>query len=85
MRLTILYFARMREAVGRTRETVEPPPGVASVGELRTWMISRGEPWASAFAQVQPLRTALDLVVSADEAMLHDGAEVAYFPPVTGG
>lgn len=85
MQLTILYFARMREAVGKARETVEPPDSVKSVGQLRAWLILRGEPWCSAFSQVQPLRTALDQVVSTDEATLRDGAEVAFFPPVTGG
>jgi len=85
MQLTILYFARMREAVGKARETVEPPHTVRSVGQLRAWLISRGEPWSSAFSQVQPLRAALNQVVSTDEATLRDGAEVAFFPPVTGG
>jgi len=85
MQLTILYFARMREAVGRAREIVEPPATVKSLGQLRMWMISRGEPWSSAFFQVQPLRIALDLEVSGEDAILRDGAEVAFFPPVTGG
>jgi len=85
MRLTILYFARLREALGRAREIVEPPPAVTSVGQLRSWLVSRGEPWSSAFSLVQPVRIALDQVVSAEDAMLHDGAEVAFFPPVTGG
>ena len=85
MQLTILYFARMREAMGRTREVVQLPPTVTSLGQLRGWLISRGEPWSSAFSHVQPLRAALDLVVSGDDAVLRDGAEVAFFPPVTGG
>jgi len=85
MQLTILYFARLREALGQSREVVEPPPTVTSLGQLRAWIISRGEPWSSAFSQVQPVRMALDQVVSPDEAALRDGAEVAFFPPVTGG
>ncbi|SPE24405.1 Molybdopterin converting factor subunit 1 [Burkholderiales bacterium] len=85
MQVTILYFARLREAVGRTREVVEPPATVTSVGQLRSWLVLRGEPWSSAFSMVQPIRIALDQVVSPDETRLHDGAEVAFFPPVTGG
>jgi len=85
MKLTILYFARMREAIGRSRDIVELPATVDNLGQLRGWLISRGEPWASAFSQVQPLRIALDQVVCADDAALRDGAEVAFFPPVTGG
>jgi len=85
MKLTVLYFARMREAVGRSRDILEAPATVTNLGQLRSWLISRGEPWSSAFSQVQPLRIALDQVVSADDATLRDGAEVAFFPPVTGG
>jgi len=85
MQLTILYFARMREAVGRARVIVEPPASVRSLGQLRAWLISRGEPWSSAFSQVQPLRIALDQEVRNEDTNLRDGAEVAFFPPVTGG
>jgi molybdopterin synthase sulfur carrier subunit len=85
MQLTILYFARLREAVGQARERVEVPPAVRTLGELRAWLANRGEPWAGAFAQVRPIRAALDQVVGPDGTLLHDGAEVAFFPPVTGG
>ncbi len=85
MQMTVLYFARLREAVGRGRESVSTPPQVQTLGELRDWLASRGEPWASAFAQIRPLRAALDQAVAPDEARLREGAEVAFFPPVTGG
>jgi molybdopterin synthase sulfur carrier subunit len=85
MELDILYFARLREAVGRPRERVQVPAQVQTLGQLRAWLIGRGEPWASAFAQVQPVRIALDQTVASDAAALHEGAEVAFFPPVTGG
>lgn len=85
MRLTVLYFARLREAIGHPRETVEPPLNVATAGELRAWLIGRGEPWAGAFERIVPVRIAMDQELCADDARLHDGAEVAFFPPVTGG
>ncbi len=85
MELTILYFARLREELGHARESVSPPAEVRTLGQLRDWLISRGEPWAQAFAQVQPVRIAQNQAVSADETMLRDGAEIAFFPPVTGG
>lgn len=85
MKITVLYFARLREAVGRTQEVVEVPAEVATLGALRTWLVARGEPWAGAFADIKRIRMALDQTMAADDARLRDGAEVAFFPPVTGG
>jgi molybdopterin synthase sulfur carrier subunit len=85
MELRLLYFARLREAIGRSHETVAAPASVTNLGELRAWLIARGEPWAEAFERVQPVRMALDQVVGHDATPLHAGAEVAFFPPVTGG
>jgi sulfur-carrier protein len=85
MRLTILYFARLREAVGRPREQVDTPRSVVTLGQLRDWLAGRGEPWHDAFERIVPIRAAVDHVLCGDEAPLHDGAEVAFFPPVTGG
>jgi len=85
MRLTILYFARLREAVGLAREEVEAPDAVRSLGQLRAWLIGRGEPWSAAFTQVRPVRAAQDQVVGNDDTPLRAGAEIAFFPPVTGG
>lgn len=85
MKLTVLYFARLREALQREREVVEVPREVATVTQLRTWLTARGEPWASAFAEVKRIRAAVDQAMAHDATPLHEGAEVAFFPPVTGG
>jgi molybdopterin synthase sulfur carrier subunit len=85
MKIEVLYFARMREAMGRERETVEPGGEVRTLGELRAWLAGRGGPSEFAFASVRPLRAAIDRQLAKDEALLRDGAEVAFFPPVTGG
>lgn len=85
MKVNVLYFARLREAVGRDREEVDVPAGVATVAALRDWLIARGDPWASAFAEIRRIRAAVDQQMATDEAALTDGAEVAFFPPVTGG
>ena len=85
MRVTILYFARLREAIGEPRETLELPAAVRTLGELQSWLMARGDPWHDAFTRIQPIRMALDQAVRGAEAPLQDGAEVAFFPPVTGG
>ncbi len=83
MKLTVLYFARLREELGRAREEVEAP--AATVGELRAWLAARGEPWAGGFGRVARVRAAVDQRMVGDDAPLRPGAEVAFFPPVTGG
>jgi molybdopterin synthase sulfur carrier subunit len=85
MKVTVLYFARLREALGRDRETLELPAGVTTVGELRGWLVARGSPWAEAFAEIRRIRAAVAQEMATDETPLGDGADVAFFPPVTGG
>jgi molybdopterin synthase sulfur carrier subunit len=85
MKLNVLYFARLREALGRDRESVEVPASVATVAQLRAWLIARGEPFATAFGEIKRIRAAVDQAMVNDDAALADGAEVAFFPPVTGG
>lgn len=85
MKLTVLYFARLREALAREREEVEVPPEVTTVADLRAWLAGRGEPFADAFATIKRIRAAVDHTMAQEETRLRDGAEVAFFPPVTGG
>jgi molybdopterin synthase sulfur carrier subunit len=85
VKLRVLYFAALRERLGRSEEAVDVPDGVGQVGELRYWLAARGEPWAAAFAETRRVRAAVDQSMADDGAELHDGAEVAFFPPVTGG
>jgi sulfur-carrier protein len=85
MKLTVLYFARLRESLGRDRESLDLPAGVATVAQLRAWLIARGEPFATAFGEIKRIRAAVNQTMVADDAPLAEGAEVAFFPPVTGG
>ncbi|MDF1484283.1 molybdopterin converting factor subunit 1 [Ramlibacter sp. H39-3-26] len=83
MKLTVRYFASIREAVGQGAEQLDTP--AATVGALRDALIARGGPWAQALARGRAVRVAVDQVLSDEAAALADGAEVAFFPPVTGG
>ncbi|RIK99060.1 MAG: molybdopterin converting factor subunit 1 [Burkholderiales bacterium] len=85
MRITILYFAALREALGTGRETVELPEGIADAGRLRAWLRERGGAWAEALGEHRAVRIAIDQAMARADAPLRDGAEVAFFPPVTGG
>ena len=84
-RVRLLYFAWVREKVGRPEESVELPAEVATVADLVTWLKERGPQYGDAFARPQVVRAALDRVHVKPTAPLAGAREVAFFPPVTGG
>jgi molybdopterin synthase sulfur carrier subunit len=84
-RVRVLYFARLRERIGHPEDSFAVPSDVADVGALRAWLVARGAPWAAAFAEVGRIRAAVDHTMARDDTPVADGAEVAFFPPVTGG
>ena len=77
------YFASIRERLGTGTETLSTD--AATVGALRDELIARGGAHAEALARGRAVRAALNQVMSGDDARLVDGAELAFFPPVTGG
>ena len=83
MKLTVRYFASIREALGAT-ETIDAPEG-STVGTIRDALIVRGGAHATALARGKALRTALNQVLCDEAAVVGEGAELAFFPPVTGG
>ncbi len=85
MKIRILYFAALRDAVSRTDETLELDAEKATLSQVREALIGRGEPWAGAFANLKRVRGAVNQVMAEDDAVVADGDEVAFFPPVTGG
>jgi sulfur-carrier protein len=84
-RVKALYFAWVRERVGRAEEEVDPPPTVATVGDLVAWLSQRGEDYARAFNKPAAIRVALDRVHARSDAPIAGAKEVAFFPPMTGG
>ncbi len=85
MALQLLYFAWVRERIGRDGERIDPPADVATVAQLIDWLVARGEGYATAFADRAKLRAAIDQRFVALDASLAGAREVALFPPVTGG
>jgi sulfur-carrier protein len=83
MKITLKYFASIREAVGQGSEQLAS--NAATLGALRAELIARGGSYAEALAIGKSVRVALNQVMSDESAALIDGAEVAFFPPVTGG
>jgi len=85
MRVDILYFAWMREAVGMAQEQVNIPPDVCTVADLAAWLTGQSDGHAAALGDPQKLRCALDQHMAALDAPLNGAREIAFFPPVTGG
>ncbi|MES2227480.1 MAG: MoaD/ThiS family protein [Burkholderiaceae bacterium] len=83
MKLTVRYFASIRESLG-AGEAVEIADG-ATVGAVREALIARGGAHAQALARGRALRCALNQMLCDEAAVVTGGAEIAFFPPVTGG
>ena len=83
MKITVRYFASVREAVGQGVEQVDT--SAASLVALSDELIARGPVYAEALARGRSVRMALNQVMADESATLAHGSEVAFFPPVTGG
>lgn len=82
--LKILYFASLREMLGRATENIDLPDGVSDVGSLLGFLVGRGGEWAK-LATVKNLRYAVNQEMARLDSPIKAGDEVALFPPVTGG
>ncbi|HEX5778353.1 MAG TPA: molybdopterin converting factor subunit 1 [Xanthobacteraceae bacterium] len=83
--MKILYFAWIRERVGKAEEELSLPATVQTVGDLVQWLKGHGEEYAYAFDNPKVVRAAIDRVHVKPEAKLAGAREIALFPPMTGG
>ena len=83
MKITVKYFASIREAIGQGTESLET--AAATVGALRDELIARSPAHADSLARGKAVRIALNQVMVDESVPFTTGAEVAFFPPVTGG
>ncbi len=83
--MKLLYFAWVRERVGKAEEQVDPPAGVATIGELMAWLAQRDEQYAHAFENAKVIRAAVDQRHVRSDAVIAGASEIAFFPPMTGG
>ena len=85
MAVKILYFAWVREKVGKAEESLDVPAGVETAQQLMEWLKDRGPEYADAFARANVIRVALDRAHVKPTASIAGAREIAFFPPVTGG
>ena len=85
MQVRLLYFAWVRERIGRAEEDVTLPAGLATVADLIAWLGTRGPGYAAAFQPAGVVRAAIDRVHVKPATAIAGAREIAFFPPVTGG
>ena len=78
-----VYFAWVRERIGKTDETLDPPAEIVTVTDLINWLKTRGEGYEAAFVNEATIRAAIDHVKH--ETAISGAREIAFFPPMTGG
>ena len=83
--VTVLYFARLREALGTGSERIALPAAVRNIEGLRAMLVARGGEWGEVLAPSRPVRVAVNQAMALGDTPVADGDEVAFFPPVTGG
>ena len=80
-----VYFAWVRERIGKPDEILEPPPDIVSVADLVDWLRRRGDEYEHAFENAATIRIAIDHAHVKHEAPIAGAREIAFFPPMTGG
>jgi molybdopterin synthase sulfur carrier subunit len=85
MKLTLKYFASLREALGGGGPIDWTPEAEPTAAALRAWLRAQSPAHAQALAAGRAVRVAVDQALADESTPLRDGAEVAFFPPVTGG
>ena len=83
--LKIIYFASLKEKVGRAEEQVELPESVVTLADLIEHLSEHlGSSWSDAINST-PVLTAVNHEMCERSESIKDGDEIAFFPPVTGG
>jgi molybdopterin synthase sulfur carrier subunit len=83
--LKLVYFAWVRERIGKPEEEIDPPANVRTVAELVAWLSGRGEEYAYAFENAKVIRAAIDRNHVRPDTQIAGAREIAFFPPMTGG
>ena len=83
--MKLLYFAWVRERIGKTEEDIVLPDGIDRVSDLLQWLKGRGEGYENALRIPEVIRVAINQEHVGHDEPLVGAREVALFPPMTGG
>ena len=85
MKVTVRFFASVKESLGTEAEELELPESISTVASVRAHLRSRGGAWAETLAETRRITAAVNQDMVKGGAVVKAGDEVAFFPPVTGG
>lgn len=85
MKIKLRFFASIRESLELSEMDLTVPPDIKTIAQLRSYLIDIDALWADTLALKKPIRVAQHQTMVEPDTLLEDGAEVAFFPPVTGG
>lgn len=85
MQIQLKFFARLRETLGVSSENLTLPDSTRTAEDVLQTLRARGGAWAEALADANSFRVAVDQCLGNIASPVHHGAELAFFPPVTGG
>lgn len=85
MNVRLLYFARLREALGIGQESLDLPATASTLADLLDVLRARGDTWLAELAEGRAYRVAVNQDIVGLEHVLNENDEIALFPPVTGG
>ena len=83
--MKLVYFAWVRERIGKSQEDVELPAGIETVADLLAWLKSRGEEYEQALKHQNVIRVAINQEHVDHREKIAGAHEIALFPPMTGG
>ena len=83
--MKLLYFAWLRQKIGKAEEMLDPPASIVTVADLVAWRKERGPGYAEALKNPKLVRVSVNREYVPADFKLKPGDEVGLFPPVTGG
>ena len=85
MKVTIRFFASLKEILKTDRLELDLPNEIKTIGDLRQLLAQKDHYWGEAFSSNKNIRAAQSMVMVSPNTLIEEGAEIAFFPPVTGG